>query len=140
MDSTQIHALLSMSYIYLYTSLYPRQRLFLTSTQEAVVQKAALDILTLIRPRWGEVHDASAVALYAFFMCGTVLTDETLQTEVITYLEAKNRDASGWAYSRVVDALRALWKKQKEVEDPRTIDWWIVLKDMRLLGFCPCGI
>lgn len=129
-----------MSFIYIRTSLHPQQRASLSSTEEARVQDAALEILATIRPRWGEIREVPAVSLYAFFICGTVLLEHEAQTELIAYLTSKDRDASGRAYARVVDALETFWEIQGKAEDPKKVDWWIELKERKMLGFCPFGL
>lgn len=137
---SQLFTLMSMSFIYVRTSLYPQQRASLSSAEEARVQEAALEIMTTIRPRWGEIREVPALALYALFFCGIVLLDHDLQSELLKYLVSKDKDASGRAYARVVEALKTLWELQSKVEDPRTIDWWIELRDRKMLGFCPFGL
>lgn len=129
-----------MQFIYSRTSLFPGQRLALPPDQEQRVQTAAAEILYLTRPRWGVFRDVTASNLPALFLCATVISSELQKQEILTFIELMDAQASGWNFACAARALRVLFELYKQVEDQRTLDWWVVLKSRGYLDVSWYGI
>lgn len=118
--------------IYVRTSLWPGQRASLTNEEESFVQVTADEILYLAKPRWGIRTQLPGSNLISLCICGTVLLQKAKQRDLLFMLEDLDRLSSGWNYFNVRGALEYLYKAQDEAvhrgEDPKTLNWWEVMR------------
>lgn len=126
--------------IYIRTSLFPGQRLTLTMTEEMRVQKAASEIITLTKPRWGSSRPIASVNMVCLFLVGTVVQQDAQKQHILDVLDEMNDGATGWNFQRAAKALRVLYDEQRNYNDTRELDWWAILKQRGLLDFSFYGI